>query len=260
MLSATSYTTCFRTQGGAKSQKEPANLFISCVPDDQKEAFMENQHTIRPDLIASTYSNAWSLTTKERIYDVKNLFSFDLHYPNNGRRSAVNAKETQTIKEYTSKARKLDNKFNPHAGKPGPIEQKLLSYENVTPLVFGVFSEANKAVEELVDSLSKTKAHRVAERYTRRSNFSNSVDIDTNALAARFKMTYMRVLSTWVGYQKADLLIKRKCLIGLTPDQQRASLNSVNSRARPHGGFGQDFFGPEQGSHFYGSNGAARGG
>ena len=73
-------------------------------------------------------------------------------------------------------------------------------------------------------------------------------------------MTYTRVLSTWVGYQKADLLIKRKCLIGLTPDQQRASLNSVNSRARPHGGFGQDFFGPEQGSHFYGSTGAARGG
>ena len=73
-----------------------------------------------------------------------------------------------------------------------------------------------------------------------------------SVLSGGFKLTYTRVLSTWVGYTKADLLIKRKCLIGLTPEQQRASLNSVNSRARPRGGFGQDFFGPEQGTHFYG--------
>jgi hypothetical protein len=190
--------------------------------------------------------------TKEWIYDIKNLFSFESCYKHNARHSAVDKKANDTKTAYLAKARKLDNEFNSQAAKPGPIEQKLLSYENVTPLVFGIFSEVNKAVEELVDFLSKTKARRVAEQYTRRSNFTNSVDIDTTALAARFKLTYTRVLSTWVGYTKADLLIKRKCLIGLTPEQQRASLNSVNSRARPRGGFGQDFFGPEQGTHFYG--------
>jgi len=183
--------------------------------------------------------------TKEWIYDVKNLFSFDVWYKHNARHSAVDKKASDTKTDYITKARKLDNEFNSQAAKPGPIEQKLLSYENVTPLVFGVFSEVNKAVEELVDFLSKTKARRVAEQYTRRSNFTNSVDIDTTRGP-------LRVLSTWVGYTKADLLIKRKCLIGLTPEQQRASLNSVNFKARPRGGFGQDFFGPEQGTHFYG--------
>ena len=42
-----------------------------------KDAFMNNQHTIRPDLSASTYTSVWSLVTKEWIYDVKNLFNFD---------------------------------------------------------------------------------------------------------------------------------------------------------------------------------------
>ena len=95
------------------------------------------------------------------------------------------------------------------------------------------------------------KARRVSERSPIAGNgIGNRNKVDVGSLSKYFFNTYTRVLATFVCFQKADLLISRKSLIGLRPEQQNSSKSSSKTN-KPFASFMRDYFGPEKGTHYY---------
>ena len=77
--------------------------------------------------------------------------------------------------------------------------------------------------------------------------------MDVNYWRARFADTYRRALSSAVASSKAQVLISRKALIGLKPEEQ-AKMAGTSTSLRPHGlypSFKGHHYGPTKGTHFY---------
>ena len=69
--------------------------------------------------------------------------------------------------EYVNKAKRVDMLYcETQPGQVGPIEAKLLSYEQVG-MVFGAFGEASQPVHQLVDSLATSRVTVVVPEWGR---------------------------------------------------------------------------------------------
>ena len=124
-------------------------------------------------------------------------------------------------------------------------------------MVFGRFGEANPAVYDLIEACSLAKARKVIAR-TASLNAMAQGDgpqvANIQFWKDRFLDMYLRVLSTSVGYYKAGVIISRKGLIGLNPDEQKRAAGNfygTSSLCKIFAGFKQDHFGPSKGTHFY---------
>jgi len=189
------------------------------------------------------------MTRLDRIYDVKSLNSFGSNYKQPSRHYAVNAYDRDTKSDYLKRIRLFDVKYNPERGTPGPFEQKYNMFDGINTLCFGVFSEVNDSVIDFLKSCSYTKARAVTDRYMHDRSPLMRVDSYVNMLANRFYNTYLRATSSFVGFVKAELLISRKDLIGLTPAQLRPNHSDAFLKSKIYSGFMRDHFNSEKGSH-----------
>ena len=87
----------------------------------------------------------------------------------------------------------------------------------------------NDSVIAFLKACSFTKAHAITDRYMQDRSPLLRTDSYVSKLSNRFYNTYLRATSSFVGFLKAELLISRKDLIGLTPEQQRPKHSSPNS-------------------------------
>jgi hypothetical protein len=75
--------------------------------------------------------------------------------------------------------------------------------------------------------------------------------VDVNYWKARFLDVYKRALSTVVASAKAQIILSRKALVGLKPDEQsKVATNGVPSHGL-YSGFRDHFHGPTKGTHYY---------
>ena len=156
-----------------------------------------------------------------------------------------------TRTDYYRKCRDLDLQYHniPH-GTSGPVRLLLDSYGGVFPLCFGRLGEVNDLVLDILKCCATFKARRVARRQPL-SAFDRNMDIRIPELIRRFNETYKRALSTFSASHKARLIINRKALIGLNPNQQNNVRYGEPSDHVPFSSFGRNRFGPEKGSHFF---------
>jgi len=236
---------------GAVVQSEPSDFFLSCVPEQRRGEYHNRKHNVCPDLQAKFFHTPNAMTKSERIYDVKSLNSFDYHYKQPARHSAVNACDRDTKSDYLKRIRKLDVSYNLAQGAPGPFEQRYNAFDGIQTLCFGVFSEVNDSVINFLKSCSFTKARAMTDRYMNDRSPLLRSDSYVNMLSNRFFNTYLRATSSFVGFLKAELLISRKDLIGLTPDQQRPKHSDGFLKSKIFSGFMRDHYESEKGSHFH---------
>ena len=240
---------------GAKVQLEPENFFLACVPEQLRDEYHNRKHNVRPDLQAKFFHTNNAMTTMERIYDVKNLNSFASNYTQSARHHAVNTCDTNTKSDYLKRLRKMDIKYNLAQGAPGPFEQRYNSVDGIQTLCFGVFSEVNDSVIAFLKACSFTKARAITDRYMQDRSPLFRSDSYVNKLSNRFYNTYLRATSSFVGFLKAELLISRKDLIGLTPEQQRPKHSDGFLKSKIFSGFMRDHYESEKGSHFHDNGG-----
>jgi hypothetical protein len=242
--------------GGAK---EPEHIFLGAIDNSRWEAFRKSRHNIRPDFLFNILRRHDDALTTPTIFDVKNIFSFDVHYTQPDRHFAVKNTETEWKNNYVAKARKLDAEFHGTAANArGPIQQRLDALGGIYILAFGRFGETNQTVQDLLGACALAKARRVAStRQVTGQSFLRNNDVDVNYWKAHFLGIYTRVLSSSVGYFKAGVIISRKGLIGLQKAEQAKAAETTGSHpslTKLVSGFGRDHFGANTGTHYYDTN------
>ena len=209
---------------GVSVVREPKHLFLNAVPDVHRGTLHRDlQGGIRPDLFASVFDNPRDITMIQRIYDVKTLNSFADHYQGiPTRKFAVDRRARFTQTDYRNNAKKLDARFN--ATPPlsrGPVEQRLDALGNIFTIAVGRVGEVNKTVLHLLKSCGLQKARAASHHIPMGPAIAQRGHVHIPTLSGYFIDTYMRVFSMFIAYLRADLLIKRKALIGLRPHEQR---------------------------------------
>ena len=225
------------------------------MDNNRLDEFLNSNQNIRPDFVFHVLKRHDDILTTQTIYDVKNIFNYGVYYTHPDRGFAVNRKVRDCKTLYVKHARVLDRRFNnTPAGSRGPIESRLDALGGIVPLCFGRFGEVNQAVIDLIDACALAKARHIAcnrPRYQRDNMEHMDNGVDVNRWRALFRDTYLRVLSISVGYFKAGLIIGRKSLIGLKPNEQSMRSGSHPSLVKLFAGFKRDHFGPDKGSHVY---------
>jgi hypothetical protein len=241
---------------GLKGTKEPVNIYNGAVPSSRLQEFFNFKNNIRPDFAFHVLKRQEDILPTQMIYDVKNLFSFTKFYSNTDRGSATKKRERECKSTYAQHARDLDKKYNNTSrGSRGPIECRLDALGGIIPLCFGRFGEVNQPVRDLLEACSLAKARRVANKGSMNRSITPGEDevVNIHYWKERFFNLYTRVLSTVVGYHKADVIITRKGFIGLSPKEQtkNAQDNYHPSIQKLFSGFKRDYYGLDQGRHFY---------
>ena len=95
-----------------------------------------------------------ALALRRLLFDVKTIHAGTEHYSSAHARDeqsgAVRHRERSVMTDYLSHARRLDRRYHPEVGAPGPIEQRLRSFTTVRGLVFGQYGEASADVHDLI--------------------------------------------------------------------------------------------------------------